>query len=452
MAHVSEADARAWMAAHGIKEKSVEDGGLAASTLAPLLETYPGLTLAELKQLSTTNPRALVGANGSTDGPAPDMTFHDWALAMLSQYGQGNNTLTFFVDTGGALPFKGIPNGNVGINTNQFNSQRTLTPSTENVEFIRQTMANYGNLTGGTLKFVEVSEDDQAAISFYYSPAIPTGKPNEYIAGMSTGATNGKFKWRNVFYNDGKSDQYAGSGEDFIKNTIVHEMGHTIGFRHPVDLATDRYGQDGLAGNGYNSVYNDHDTIMSYNRNLPYSTRLTEADEHAYEFFWGPFSGSVDLAGHANKDLHKADVFGESTTSNGGRPSGLASLTYQDRDFITGSSRGDWYVGDQSDDTWHGGDGDDNYIYKGGFDFASGQDGKDTFYIDPLNENGYLTINDFTAGQDRLVFQSDDDYSIFSFGGATFVLGSDTDKVVFLKGEFTEQQLLGNAGAQLGIA
>jgi len=179
---------------------------------------------------------------------------------------------------------------------------------------------------------------------------------------------------------------------------------------------------------------------------------ITDSDENAYRHLWQSFSGSEDLASSSGKSLHKANGFGQATTANGGKPSGLASLKNQSRDYITGSSRDDWYVGDQSDDTWHGGEGNDNYFYKGGFDFASGEGGKDTFHIDPLNADGYLTINDFTAGQDKLVFQSDADYSIFAFGGATFVLASDTDKVVFLQGEFTEQQLLGDAGAQIGIA
>ena len=192
---------------------------------------------------------------------------------------------------------------------------------------------------------------------------------------------------------------------------------------------------------------------MSYQRYLPkgsVQTQLTENDEITFKQIWSDFySGVEDLT--AGFTINK-EVFAGTETLSGAKQLGLAHFQNRNRDYITGSSRGDWYVGDQSDDTWHGGDGDDNYFYKGGFDFASGQDGRDTFYIDPLNENGYLTINDFTAGQDRLVFQSDDDYSIFAFGGATFVLGSDTDKVVFLKGEFTEQQLLGNAGAQLGLA
>ena len=441
MSHISLQDAENWLRLNGNGVSAKERSGVTLGSIQAVLEVYPAVTFAEIKRLSNTDSRALTSSDA-----AGALGMQAWARDMLSQYGADNNTLTFFIDRGGNLPFNGDPKRS--YNPGAFGTQRTLTPGEDVVGFIRQTMAEYEALTGGTIRFEEVNVDDLATISFYYSKEI--NHPDGTVTlGMSTDTTNGiGDKWRNVYYNTGGQEGLAGL--NLIKNTIVHEMGHTVGFSHPTDLATDLAQEK--AGNGFNSIYNYVDSIMSYNRTDPAGYALTDSDKNAYRHLWQSFGGSEDIASTSGKSLRKHDGFGEATTANGGKPSGLASLKNQNRDYITGLSGDDWYVGDQSDDTWHGGEGNDSYFYKGGFDFASGGDGEDTFYIDPLNANGYLTINDFTAGQDKIVLQSDEDYGVIAFGGATFVLASDTDKVVFLKGEFTEQQLLGHAGAQIGIA
>ena len=446
MSHVSLQDAHNWLELNGNGVLANENVGISLQSIANILESNPDISFAEIKRLSNTDPGALTS---SSEG-AGAIRFQKWARNMLSQYGADNNTLTFFIDRGGNLPFNGDPRANTSP-TDDLAKQGTLTPGEDIVGFIRQTMVGYEALTEGTVKFKEVDDDNLATISFYYTKEIvdPDGGTT---LGMSTDATNGiGDKWRNIFYNTGG---FKGlKGLDAAKNTIVHEMGHTLGLSHPYDYASQQ-DNDVHAGIGYNSVYDSKDTIMSYNRPDGFRHDLTDQDENAYRHVWQSFGGSEDLASPSGKSLRKDDVFGQATTASGRKPSGtirfwpsstgLVSLENQSRDYITGLSVNDWYVGDQSDDTWHGGEGNDEYFYKGGFDFASGGDGEDIFYIDPLNANGYLTINDFTDGEDKLVFQSDDDYSIFAFGGATFVLASDTDKVVFLNGEFTEQQLFGD--------
>ena len=448
MSHVSIQDARKWLELNsdGVVDAD-KDHGISLRSIANILESNPDISFAEIKRLSNTDSGALTDSN-----KAGALRFQAWARDMLSQYGADNNTLTFFIDKGGNNPFNGDPKRSDallhGKDENYINllNRETLAPGEDIVGFIRQTMDDYEELTEGTVKFKEVDNDDLATISFYYSQ-----QAGGYL-GLSADATNGiGDKWRNIFYT--AAGMKGLEGLDAIKNTIVHEMGHTLGLSHPYDYASEQ-DDDVHAGDGSNTVYNSEDTIMSYNRPDGFRTDLTDQDENAYRHVWQSFGGSEDLASPSGKSLRKDDVFGQATTASGRKPSGtirfwpsstgLVSLENQSRDYITGLSVNDWYVGDQSDDTWHGGEGNDEYFYKGGFDFASGGDGEDIFYIDPLNANGYLTINDFTDGQDKLVFQSDDDYSIFAFGGATFVFASDTDKVVFLNGEFTEQQLFGD--------
>ncbi len=121
---------------------------------------------------------------------------------MLSQYGADNNTLTFFIDRGGNLPFNGDPRANTSP-TGDLAKQGTLTPGEDIVGFIRQTMVGYEALTEGTVKFKEVDDDNLATISFYYTKEIvdPDGGTT---LGMSTDATNGiGDKWRNIFYTTG---------------------------------------------------------------------------------------------------------------------------------------------------------------------------------------------------------------------------------------------------------
>lgn len=423
-----------WLDFYGVNTDY--SSGVSLESITKYLEANPGASLEDVKRLSPTNSSAL-----TQSAAAGALPFQAWAKDMLSQYGSDNNTLTFFIDRGGNIPFSGVLPATYETE-GDFAYQYTLPPTEEIVEFIRQTMIDYERLTNGTIQFREVNDDNLATISFYWSKEIEFSDGPLIITtlGVSANAQNDMGdKWRNVFYNDG--GEAGSAGIALIKNTIVHEMGHTVGFSHPYDNASDLSNVN--AGKGSNTLYNYTDSIMSYNRRKPADYELTASDKNAYRDIWQSFSGSVDRASNSGKSLRKGEVYGETTTINGGNPTQLGDLSDPNRDYITGSGLNDWYVGDQSDDTWHGFQGNDTYVYKGGFDFASGGQGMDTFQIAPFGENGYLTINDFTPGEDRLVFQSGENYTIFAFGGATFVLGSHTDKVVFLKGEFTEQQLLG---------
>ena len=413
-----------FLARNGINANA--KAGVSIPSLSLLLNARPNLTLAELKQLP--EGKALTGANGGA------VEFHDQALQMLGQFGAGNNTLTFFIDRGGTLPFNGSFFGG-NTDPGAFGAQVTLAPTSEIVDFIRSTMKTYEGLAGGKLKFTEVSNDDQAAISFYYSKEIQD--PDGVLLGMSTHATNGTNSWRNIFYNDGADTSYPGSALDILKNTIVHEVGHTVGFRHPVDYATDLFAE---GGNGSNSVYAAYETIMSYNRDYPYQTELTSVDVAAYNYWWQSFGGTSDLASNSGLNLGKTNLYGHQQTA-AGTPAAF--------DPIVGSAyiAGDFAASDQEDDVWRGGGADDKYVYRGGHDFAHGGAGEDVYYISPNTSQGYLSISDFTPGEDRLVFDQNGEYRIFSFGGATFVVGSDTDKVVLLKGQFTESQLLGGSNA-----
>ena len=106
--------------------------------------------------------------------------------------------------------------------------------------------------------------------SYYDDPESPND--NEPADGHSTGGTahfddnHIDISWKD-FYDD---DPFT----ENEKNTIVHEIGHAFGL---IDL-------------GYDSRWDRHDSIMSYNNHegLPINTWFTDADIAAMQSIWGP--------------------------------------------------------------------------------------------------------------------------------------------------------------------
>lgn len=404
--------------------------GLHPALLNELLIDRPDLTLAELRQLD--NSKAL------TAGVA--QRFYKWATEMLAQYGQGNNTLTYFIDQGGSIPKVGT-----GLNPTQFDTMPTKEPGIYE-DFIVSTMQSYQDLSGGRLRFQRVYQDDLASISFYRGPNdIPLiDDPGKFLLGISQDETNGKYKWRNVFYNEGQVEWPEYLKQEVARNTIVHEMGHTVGLRHPTDLATDMYAL-ALNGNGDNTAYNYLDSIMSYRRgNGVFIDYLQEADKDAFLSFWSGFSGT-DLVGGSPLDLQK-DLVPGSASKLGSSPRGTMSNLELGRSLDGGVSYGgsgrDIFNDDpNTDDLYIGGDGHDLVNYKGGFDFANGGEGRDLYYLDPITQYGQLTINDFTLGEDMIRLGDGVQLTVFAVGGETLLVSSDTDVVASIQGEFTREQL-----------
>ena len=404
--------------------------GLRPDLLNELLIDRPDLTLAELRQLD--NSKAL------TAGVA--QRFYKWATEMLAQYGQGNNTLTYFIDQGGSIPKVGT-----GVNPTPFDSMPTKEPGIYE-DFIVSTMQSYQDLSGGRLRFQRVYQDDFASISFYRGPNdIPLiDDPGKFLLGISQDETNGKYKWRNVFYNEGQVEWSEYVKQEVARNTIVHEMGHTVGLRHPTDLATDMYAL-ALNGNGDNTAYNYLDSIMSYRRgNGVFIDYLQEADKDAFLSFWSGFSGT-DLVGGSPLDLQK-DLVPGSASKLGSSPRGTMSNLELGRSLDGGVSYGgsgrDIFNDDpNTDDLYIGGDGHDLVNYKGGFDFANGGEGRDLYYLDPITQYGQLTINDFTLGEDMIRLGDGVQLTVFAVGGETLLVSSDTDVVASIQGEFTREQL-----------
>ena len=62
---------------------------------------------------------------------------------------------------------------------------------------------------------------------------------------------------------------------EFNFNTIIHEIGHSLGLSHPNEDLT-------------NSLWDTNDTVMSYNKNSNgWNTSFSSNDIQAFQIIWG---------------------------------------------------------------------------------------------------------------------------------------------------------------------
>ncbi len=396
---------------------------------------------------------------------------------LLAQPGQENNTFTYYIAPQGAIPKWGInssqpafPGGeqfdgnSYAIAANNSGSGNgMLGHSQEDSDYIRAVFDDISRLANGTISFKEVFNDNEALVSVYHAPPGLKAPDGMSLLGVSQPATNGVDYWRNVFWTE-TTDLTTGGQLDAAKNradtlaTIRHEITHTFGGAHPDDMSTvTALGRTLQVGQNtaYQIVAGVADpfapgiTIMSYNNPsgdfVSYLGAYSPGDQAAIAKMWQTFSGAQDLTSGFSIDKstnRSAGDLAAGPTGNGVPYLPQKGLREGARDFITGTRSSDWFIDDSGDDTWFGGHGDDKYIYKGGFDFATGGEGGDTYYIDPQGDHGFLSVHDFTPGQDRFVFR-DPNIRVFAIAGTTLLVSSDTDNVAVLRGEFTRDQLLG---------
>ena len=229
------------------------------------------------------------------------------------------------------------------------------------------------------LDFTRVYTDNGSELDIY-SLYSHTGWDSNTVGTAYSMYSDGVY-WFDIAWKHTGSD--LSNLRDFDKNTIIHEIGHSLGLDHP-------------DGDGYNPAYTSDDTVMSYNIGLNgWSVEWTQSDIDALVSIWGEEDDNF-----ASTALNDTLTGTESNDSLTGTDSAeIISGLYGD-DYIDARAGDDSLIGGSGNDTIYAGSGNDELTGGTGIDNLYGESGHDMFFIS--TGDGYDIIEDFIPGEDDI--------------------------------------------------
>lgn len=250
------------------------------------------------------------------------------------------------------------------------------------------------------------------------------------------------------------SDDLTASGDvymngDFRKpdgtanyGTLLHEIGHAIGLKHPTEALTDDAADLDAPHDEVLASDDPELTIMATVGGS--SEHLKQLDKDAAAFIYGPAgAGGVhgdDASGRNASVTWRWNETAQTLTQTG-RAGDDAIRGSSVTDSIAGASGDDRLFGLAGDDFLKGGAGADSLDGGSGVDAMSGGDGDDWYFVDVVADRVSEAAN---AGYDRVIAGCD--YTLKNnvellqlFGDGLTGRGNDLDNTIFGDGGFSSR-------------
>ncbi|MCF4978223.1 matrixin family metalloprotease [Pseudomonas gessardii] len=288
------------------------------------------------------------------------------------------------------------------------------------------------------------NSDGHITLGNYGQMIGSNGKPQ---SGYSFAVLPGSSRGGEVWFLSTDDDQYMVNATlgDAGRHTIIHELGHAMGLRHPghydasaphaqFDFHEDSQSHTNMSYRGERTGYMRHDgfrssapqldDITAYQRQYGANFK-TRNDDTTYGFNSNTNRDFLSIKSHGDKmvaaiwDGGGTDTLdfsgygqdqkislGAGTFSDVGGLKGNVAITYGVTiENAIGGSGNDWLVGNAADNELHGGDGDDVFYGAEGADSLWGGEGNDIFVYGKTNESSAAAsdrIHDFVSGQDQV--------------------------------------------------
>lgn len=276
------------------------------------------------------------------------------------------------------------------------------------------------------IRYVEVDDPDDASLKVMRVQGAS-------IPGWATWTRQGTVTSSYVVI--GKAVSYEPGTYEF--ETILHELGHNAGLKHPFDGSTT------LTANLDNQ---DH-TLMSYTHNFVNDTDLAHLDKDALQYIYGPATFPTTIKGSNADDILLGHDTHDKLIGKGGDDElygeGGKDRLYGDSgdDLLRGGSGKDKLYGGDGDDKLDGDGGDDRLYGGDDDDFLKGGSGDDKLYGDGgkdrlFGESGDDLL-DGGSGSDKL-YGDDGEDKLYGRGGKDKLYGdADADKIYGGSGDDT---------------